>query len=834
MFPEGPERAAGHRLIFENSPENWQNGFPIGNGGFGGLVYQPEETVMEIAFTRLNLWRNRLATWKRMNLDEIRKISHEAPETLEGLLEQEQRIQPSPCFKPGGRLRIWLDEFGGTPAGSLFDRRQELDLEHGEVVGSYELSGKAMERITVAAPDRDLIATRVTDSYLHPAQINTYLNYTQRVELYRLYDPDAEIIDIGVEEDGMAYILFGFHEALRALIAFKVVGVPWHTPVAFGASVSVELDLDYIHAEGPFSYTVYQTMLVSEDGTEDLLAKARAMLDEAAAYGFDAIRRDNAAFWRAFWQRSGAVFANPALEALFFHTLYQYGAQGRGEVAPPLFGLWNAERSAPWSGEYAGDINMSMYCWPLGPLNHPELLEGVFRTMERWLPAIRRDTKRDCGMDDALRFPIGCGLLGEELTQTVYRMMICASGFYMDFYRKAAAFYPDGQALRERIFPVMLEAARYYLGMIDGRDENGKLRIGPSWAPEQGVVPAWNVSNDLGLIKPLWQAVSAMARRLGRKDDETVRQIEAALDAFPDYPQADGEFIDSATAKERTILCHPGYLACIVPGDDVDADSPLAEVADRTLRGHLEHTCRKPLAGKIGSGCDLTWGWMLAAAVRLRDAEFGNVILKDIGLADFLKSNAMFAYIGGRVLGSLAEKRRAYDVEGAQPHSLLAQSACARGRDYTMTMGQSGGGFLYGLLEGMLQSHGNQLKLFPCVLDICGEALSFHSLKAEGGLTVSAGWRQGRVEWFTVECGPEAYHGTLRWFGQPQCRELVMSTGKVLPRVAPGCFELSLAPGETIRWGENAGQCAVPAHAPGIKPFGDGIPVQYGRRGTWY
>ncbi len=225
---------------------------------------------------------------------------------------------------------------------------------------------------------------------------------------------------------------------------------------------------------------------------------------------------------------------------------------------------------------------------------------------------------------------------------------------------------------------------------------------------------------------------------------------------------------------------------------------------------------------------------MLAAAVRLRDAEFGNVILKDIGLADFLKSNAMFAYIGGRVLGSLAEKRRAYDVEGGQPHSLLAQSACARGRDYTMTMGQSGGGFLYGLLEGMLQSHGNQLKLFPCVLDICGEALSFHGLKAEGGLTVSAGWRRGRVEWFAVECGPEAYHGTLRWFGQPPCRELVMSTGKVLPGVAPGCFELSLAPGEAVRWGENAGRCAVPAHASGIKPYGDGVPVQYGRRGTWY
>ena len=76
--------------------------------------------------------------------------------------------------------------------GHLFDRRQELDLEKGEVTGSYELAGKAMERITVAAQDMDVIATRLGDTFLHPAQINTYLPHTQRVELYRLYDPDAQ------------------------------------------------------------------------------------------------------------------------------------------------------------------------------------------------------------------------------------------------------------------------------------------------------------------------------------------------------------------------------------------------------------------------------------------------------------------------------------------------------------------------------------------------------------------------------------------------------------------------------------------------------------------
>ena len=113
----------------------------------------------------------------------------------------------------------------------------------------------------------------------------------------------------------------------------------------------------------------------------------------------------------------------------------------------------------------------------------------------------------------------------------------------------------------------------------------------------------------------------------------------------------------------------------------------LCDVAHKTLLEHLDHTCRKPLAGKIGSGCDLTWGWMLAAAIRLRDAEFANTMLEKVGLEDFVKANGMFAYIGGRVLKSIEEKRAAYDVKATQPHSITAKSACVRARDYTMIMG---------------------------------------------------------------------------------------------------------------------------------------------------
>ncbi len=833
MFQQGPQRAAGGRLIFENSPENWQCGFPVGNGIFGGLVYQPTDAVMELAFTHLNHWKRNFTEFPRMDFAELRAIAKKDPGSLKARLLKEVWGKDVPCFKPGGRLRIWLDDCGGSAASPLFDRKQELDLENGEIVGSYELSSKAMTRTTFAVQDCDVIVSHVCDSYRHELLVGTYLQYKQRIELSRLYDPSAEIHAIGVTEDGIAYIEVGFGETQRSILAFKVTGVPWHTPVVNGSSVSIEIDLDYLHATEPINYTVYQTMIVHEDGRGDLLAEACRILNNCAEQGFETLRHKNRQVWKNFWLQSGITLDNPALEALWYNNVYQYGVQNRGEVAPALFGLWNCERSAPWFGYYAGDINMAMCAWPLAPLNHPEMLEGLFGTIEKWLPAMEKETRELYGVENALRFPLSCGPDGRDVTPMEYRMLSCAGGFYLDYYRKVAAYYPDRQMLKERIFPVMEKSARFYVAFAD-RDENGKVRFGPSWAPEQGVVPAWNVANDLGLIKPLFQAVVEMDALL-----ETHSEVAAAaaglLAEFPDYPQLNGEFLDSDSESTRTELYHPGYMACVIPGDDVDADSELSEVAKRTLRNHLTYTHRKPLAGKIGSGCDLTWGWLFASAIRLRDREYANTLLKEIGLADFVKSNGMFAYLGGRLLHSTEEKRAAFEVPGAQPHSLLAQSGSLYGRNSTMTMPQQGGAFVFVIIESMLQSHKNEIKLFPCVLDIMGKKVSFHEMRTEGGLIASGVWENNVTKSFSIICTNEPYCGTLRLFDDNCPDELQVAPGKVLKAVEHGVYRLELEPGEKIKYPADAEMVPPVAVDPSaVKSYAADIEVKYGRSGTFY
>ncbi len=840
----GFRRAASHTLFMNTSPSHWANGLAAGNGQFGGLFFQPQGTVLEYAFTRLDLWKRHLAGPDRITLPRFKKLLAEDPDKLMEELGKEFYDTERPNFKPGGRLRICLDEWELPHGITLFDKRMKMDLAHGEVAGRYELSGKAMEWTALTDPDSDVTAIRLEDTWLH------YLcrfAYTQRVELYRLTDPDARILESGVTDDGIAYILFDFREELRALAAFTVDGLPFHAASSFDpghAAVEVSLNYEpfalssqqnsmdtsgdpYGNTPPPMqSYDVFHTLIVDPDGSKgDLLSLAREQLLAAKAEGFAGIRKRNRRFWRHFWNKCGIAVGDPALEGLWYCSLYHTACTSRGAVAPGLFGLWNAEASAPWHGDYHGDINFAMYAWPLFAVNHPELYECVFKTLESWFPNMRLETKKAFGVDE-LRFPQATGPEGREMSRGHYRTMRCSTGFYCDHYIKWHLYDPDPVLLREKILPVLESAARYYFIYCGEKGADGKLWIGPSWAPEQGVFPAWNTGNDLAVFKELFRAVVDFNKELGEWSS-TAEKAQELLAVFPDYAQKDGEFLDSACEKGRTLLCHPSYLAGVMPAGEIDAGWPLAPVARKTVREHLDHTFRKSYAGKIGVACDLTGGWLFVSAVRLRDAAYAETILHDVLLADFIKSNGMFSTGPGGIFRSLAEKRRRYTVPDAQPHALLGVTGTIEGRDEKMSMIQNAGALLFGVMESMLQSQNRELKFFPAVLPSLGKECSFHELAAEGGLTVSAAKDGKGVRWFSVKCGKYPWSGTVRFFDEKTAKAF----GKTLPETGKNTYALSLRPGEVFTWSRRGifpGTEAVPAHKPGVRSYGKNCPVAYG------
>lgn len=834
---------SSHNLIFETAPDIWQNGFPVGNGHFGAMVYQPEGSI-EFAVSKLDVWDRRADLPPRVPFSEIKRIIAEEPENLIPLLatESKRMSRQLPGPKPCGKLNISFDK--GFIEPTIFDKTQTLNLYEGICQGSYEISTKQMGFTAFVSPYKNLLVVKMEDLWTDD---KLKFAYIQEITLSREIDHNLGMPAVS-HKDGLSYIRYKFPDGFEYAMAFLVDGIDVHQMELYPDSLKIKVMLDY-QKKRRYSYYIYLAVATSID-SEDPQDRVCDILKTAKEEGYIVTERKHKRWWRTFWEKSAVQFDNKFIEALWYFSLYQFASSSRGDVAPGLFGLWNASKNPPWCGDYHGDINMAMTYWSIFSTNHIELGEPFFKTFGKLLPVFKKQTQ-ELYQIDGVKFPIATLDTGVELCGDYYRMMQCTTGFYALIFWNWYLYTKDKKVLEKDIFPVLEEGAKFYLALTEEKD--GCVIIGPSWAPEQGPIPAYNVNNDLGLIKPLWKAYVEACDIL-KKSSPYREKVEYYLRRFPEYPQKDGEFLDSLTAGDFIGLCHPGLLAMVVPGNDVDSESPLAPVALKTLHNFLsERTIRRSFRGRISSACDLTWPWLLAVSVRLRDISYAEHILMDIAISEFLKPNGMFAFIGGGIFRSREEKRMAYKPEGAPVpyispsefipagkcvaiHALFALSCSKRGKEQMMSMLQQSSGFLYAIDEMLLQSYGGCIRIFPAVPLCLGKNCAFDKLLAEGGFEVSATMEDRKTVYVKIRslCG-----GICRLKMYNIKEEKIVfktSTGKVVKpeKLSDGIYQWDTVKGETYIWkGRGFKKVIQKVESPSVKVFIDlrGNPITYGKKG---
>jgi len=224
------------------------------------------------------------------------------------------------------------------------------------------------------------------------------------------------------------------------------------------------------------------------------------------------------------------------------------------------------------------------------------------------------------------------------------------------------------------------------------------------------------VNNDLALIKVVWEAYREACRVLGRQPPYLPQVIEC-LEKYPDYPQHNGRFLDSATAPEDLLMEHTGLFAMVYPGGDIDADQPLAEVAARTIDTFPERAQRLSFVGRTSLSDVQAWTTQALGSARLRRAEQVDHYLMDVGLSEFLKPNGMFTIVSNGVFRTFGDKRAAYDF-GDQPRAqwvIVAAGNTRHGRNRHFQFLEGPSAFLCIINEMLLQSHRGVLRVFPAV-----------------------------------------------------------------------------------------------------------------------
>ena len=185
------------------------------------------------------------------------------------------------------------------------------------------------------------------------------------------------------------------------------------------------------------------------------------------------------------------------LEALYF----QYGrylliASSRSGALPAnLQGTWNRYNHAPWSSGYWHNINVQMNYWPAFSTNIAETFEAYVEYNQAYMAKaeqgansiIKQYNNGAYGLDGGNGWSIATGGYVFDVSGSE---SIGNLGFTTQLFWEYYAYSGDEELLREKVYPVLVSAARFITKMVK-EDADGNYIAINSDSPEQYVDNVW-------------------------------------------------------------------------------------------------------------------------------------------------------------------------------------------------------------------------------------------------------------------------------------------------------------------------------------------------------
>ena len=267
------------------------------------------------------------------------------------------------------------------------------------------------------------------------------------------------------------------------------------------------------------------------------------------------------AWWQAYYQRSFVAIPDPALERLYWQTIYRFGCisrTGRAFVDTP--GIWF--QGGGWAYTTT-DWNIQCAHWGLPAANRleqgMELLEAFHRKADELSKAVRPVAWQ---ADSAyLPIAVASDMRGNrEQDMRYYDLVGClpwALNNCWMFYR----YSMDDAMLREKLFPLLRRSVNLYLHMLaEGQDS--KLHLPPTYSPETGTFKDCNF--DLALLKWGCHALLNACRRLNIQDP-LIPKWEEVIARTPDFPADKRGYMLGADKSSDPGHRHGSHLLMIYP-----------------------------------------------------------------------------------------------------------------------------------------------------------------------------------------------------------------------------------------------------------------------------
>jgi len=274
------------------------------------------------------------------------------------------------------------------------------------------------------------------------------------------------------------------------------------------------------------------------------------------------------------------------------------------------------------------------------------------------------------------------------------------------------AYAGDWKSIQTKWVPKAIQIADSYEKMMF-RDSTGKIQLIPMESPEyKGFVKYPNTNYNLGLVRWLLNTLIANCERAGINQPEVIKWKKTLADLIPYPVDQNGLMIGSNQSLDMSHR-HFSHLLSLYPLFQLKPDNR----SDSLLVDRSVDHWHKIDGGKALAGYSYTGAASLYAALgRGNDALaiLENFLLGNIGISQ-LCTNTFYVEGGGK-----------------NPVIETPLSGAAS------------------VMELLLQSWGNILRIFPAVPDQWKEA-SFYQLRALGGFLVSGARGNGKTMWVHVK-----------------------------------------------------------------------------------